>query len=106
MKDIESILKTIGENRDEYFGKFYTIEDNKIRTYDVVRISFCDYNKDECGNEIPIRGGVPDIEYTIQRRDLAKGTITKWDNVNKNTIGKKYFRTPEELMKSLMENAG
>lgn len=83
------------------FGdKVYTIEENKIQEYEVYKITFCDYERDEYGNECSrFRGGY-DIEFGIRRWDKTKGLmITRY--IGKNDIGKTHFWSKQKLLESL-----
>ena len=80
---------------------FYSIIDNKLATWKVDGVYFQNYNRDMWNNTCALTGNAfPDVEYRLVR----------WNNhqleeaiAHKNNIGNYFFKTKEELYKSMEE---
>lgn len=95
----------MNEFKSEYnFGDyFYSIVNNKIATWEIKGIYFQFYKRDQYNNLVGLtRFDKPDVEYRIEYWD--KNTLnSKEDIAHCNNIGKVYFRTKEDLFKSMEE---
>lgn len=85
--------------------KIYSIKNNKIVTWNIEAICFCNYNMDKWGNKCvihPCTSSKPDVEYRVYRTDEeTKQKLIKI--VDYYNLGKEFFKTKEDLFKSMEE---
>ena len=99
------ILKAIAKIYFDGHFKFYRLEEGKICRYDLVKMQYCMYNRDEYNNLGPMREDFPDIESVVKRRNLSGTGSQKEQTITKNTLGKDWFITKEDLLEYLNKNA-
>lgn len=88
----------------EFGTKFYSIVNNKIAEWRVEGVYFQAYHRDGWNNYSSIYpGDKPDIEYRIVRWDKSRKLPTE-DIAHNNNIGKVYFKSKEDLYKSMEED--
>lgn len=94
------IKEEVFKSKHRFGDKVYTLEENAVKEYKVYQVIFCDYSRDEWGNECARFKGGYDIEYGIELYDKEKGK-TRQRIITKNDIGNTHFWTKEDLLKSL-----
>ena len=77
-------------------NKFYTLSNGQIREWSVLKVKFCDYNRDEYNN-LDAPHDYVDMEWEVK---CGKETI----EVNRNMIGKTVFLSIDDLMAYLKEH--
>lgn len=89
-------ILSIKKWEDFFKTKFYTLSNSQIKEWSVLKVNFCNYNRDKYNNLCPLDNYV-DMEWEVK---CGNETLS----VNVNMIGETIFLSIEGLMDYLKEH--